>query len=793
MAGGAPSRSSNASLAPGDTPIAPAWQAFHPRVRTPMTITGGGGPDVQRVAHGTADGRVHLRVLATGAPVTPPEGLDIDEGYRDQNDTLFGSSGSVGFVDTSTEDRLGQLLVLHNDDAFGTPRVYISRISLDTGKLVEEDMLVNASTGNCEINSSPLLTPPSASGGRLLYLVVSCSGGLSRYLVRVPIQGDATSPDAVIGSPGYAYIPEAVDLGSPAAVVLKDAKGAPRFHVAVPRAGRLDIFSGDDALDASPTQNERQPAITAALEDADEEPRTPAAASTATGAVAGVQGSGTNPAPALYVAAEADGNTKVYRFVQDGVAQKLKVDRTANLGVGSGPPAPGLAVSETMTPAGPSPGGLLVVTHAGNLTLLRTSDLAVQRSLSGTPLPAGLGFARTVAAVSGAFAYVTRDGSDTMAPEQLVLRLDGLTPLAGADFQRAEDRVPGEEAPRTGGVAGQPAISHGYAAFGVASGAFTYRSRDAGLPAVSMVSPAGDGDVSGAIVVSARAVDASGIDSVTFRLTAEGGTTRMLGRVTQPDPGSAFADARFSLQFPTGSVPNGPYLLDAVAADKGGNVAASERRRIRILNPLGIDGLPVDACINPLTGSATADRITGSNVGDRILGGGGDDRLDGADGHDCVLGEDGADVLSGGRGDDLLQGGVGEDVLAGGAGRNRIDGGAGADVARGGIGAERFSGGAGNDTLLASRGNDTVSGGAGHDTLKGESGNDRISGGAGNDNLSGGGGENRIDGGGGNDRVSAANGRKDVITCGKGRDRVTADRRDKVSPSCERVSRRGRK
>jgi hypothetical protein len=792
MAGGGPSRSSNAATAPGDTPIAPAWQAFDGRVRTPMTITGGGGPDVQRVAYGTADGRVHVRVLATGAPVGPAEGLNIDEGNLVQGGGLYGSEGTVGFADTSTEDRLGQLLVVHNDDSLGTQRVYIARISLTTGQVVS-DTLVPAGAADCAIDSSPLLTPASASGGRLLYFVLLCSRRIARYLVRVPIQGDAASPDAVIGDPGFAYIPDAVEVASPAAVVLRDPAGVPRFHVAVARTGRLDIFSGDDALDASPSTSERAPALTAPLEAADEVPRTPAAPSTPAGAVAGSQGSGTEPASAVYVAAEDADGTKVYRFVQDGSNQTLRVAKAAHLGADSGEPAPGLAVAETMTAAGPSPGGLLVVTHEGNLTLLRSADLGIVRSLSGAPLPAGSGFRRNVAAVSGAFVYVTRDGSDTAGPEHLALRLDGLAPLAGADFQRAEDRAPSDQAPRTGQASSQPAISHGHPVFGGAAGTFAYRSRDAAVPAVTITSPAADGDVSGNLTISARAVDSGGVDGVTFRLSTDAGSSRTLGRVTQANPGSSFADATFSLPFSTASVANGGYFIEAVAVDKGGNIATSEKRRIRILNPLAMEGLRPGACLNPLTGSAAADRITGSAGGDRILGGGGDDRLDGAGGHDCVLGEAGADVLSGGSGDDVIDGGVGEDVLAGGSGRNRIDGGAGADVARGGGGAERVSGGSGNDTLLAGRGNDTISGGSGKDTLKGEQGNDRISGGSGHDAITGGSGANRLDGGSGNDRISAFNKRRDVITCGKGRDRVTADRRDKVSRTCERVTRRGRR
>jgi hypothetical protein len=44
-------------------------------------------------------------------------------------------------------------------------------------------------------------------------------------------------------------------------------------------------------------------------------------------------------------------------------------------------------------------------------------------------------------------------------------------------------------------------------------------------------------------------------------------------------------------------------------------------------------------------------------------------------------------------------------------------------------------------------------------------------------------------GGAGNDVISARDGSRDVIDCGAGLDRVTADRRDRLR-GCERVSRR---
>jgi hypothetical protein len=38
--------------------------------------------------------------------------------------------------------------------------------------------------------------------------------------------------------------------------------------------------------------------------------------------------------------------------------------------------------------------------------------------------------------------------------------------------------------------------------------------------------------------------------------------------------------------------------------------------------------------------------------------------------------------------------------------------------------------------------------------------------------------------------INAANRRKDTVDCGKGRDRVTVDRTDRVRRGCERITRR---
>jgi Ca2+-binding RTX toxin-like protein len=150
------------------------------------------------------------------------------------------------------------------------------------------------------------------------------------------------------------------------------------------------------------------------------------------------------------------------------------------------------------------------------------------------------------------------------------------------------------------------------------------------------------------------------------------------------------------------------------------------------------------ACANATFGGRDDDVLLGSDFGDRMYGRQGRDLLRGRAGNDCLFGGEGADVLDGDGGDDTLSGGDGRD---------------------------RLFGGAGNDRLL---------GGAKGDELHGDAGNDQLFPGTGRD---------RVWGGAGNDVISARDGSRDVIDCGAGLDRVTADRRDRLR-GCERVTRR---
>jgi hypothetical protein len=93
------------------------------------------------------------------------------------------------------------------------------------------------------------------------------------------------------------------------------------------------------------------------------------------------------------------------------------------------------------------------------------------------------------------------------------------------------------------------------------------------------------------------------------------------------------------------------------------------------------------------------------------------------------------------------------------------------------------------ETLNGTARADVIRAGAGADTVNGDRGNDRVYGGPGADVLVGGLGQDRLYGNAGNDRVRVRDNAKDVISCGPGRDTVTADLLDKISSDCESVAR----
>jgi Ca2+-binding RTX toxin-like protein len=130
-----------------------------------------------------------------------------------------------------------------------------------------------------------------------------------------------------------------------------------------------------------------------------------------------------------------------------------------------------------------------------------------------------------------------------------------------------------------------------------------------------------------------------------------------------------------------------------------------------------------------------------------------------------------------------------------------LDGTPGPDRLIGTSGADRLSGRAGADTLIGRRGSDRLAGGPGDDLLAGDAGRDTLIGCRGADTLLGGAGGDRLSaatrddagdvvlGGVGSDVIDTLDGSPDRITCGAGRDRVRADRGDRIGRGCEQVRR----
>jgi hypothetical protein len=185
----------------------------------------------------------------------------------------------------------------------------------------------------------------------------------------------------------------------------------------------------------------------------------------------------------------------------------------------------------------------------------------------------------------------------------------------------------------------------------------------------------------------------------------------------------------------------GTFVQAAIAATALGTVAASPAYA------------GAQSCNNLIQGTAGADRLIGTPASDRMLGLAGADWLAGRAGPDCLYGGPGPDRVRGGSGSDLLEGGEGAD---------RLDGNAGADRLFGGVGRDRIYGGAGDDRVVevgdGYRPGQTIDVGS-----------------------------NRIATGPGRDTINAANGRPDHVDCGAGRDRVVADRADRLK-RCEQTS-----
>src|SRR5215213_2864335 len=144
----------------------------------------------------------------------------------------------------------------------------------------------------------------------------------------------------------------------------------------------------------------------------------------------------------------------------------------------------------------------------------------------------------------------------------------------------------------------------------------------------------------------------------------------------------------------------------------------------------------------------------------------------GTDGRDFLKGTDKADNLLGNDANDLIFGLAGNDNLLGGSGK---------DIVLGGT-FERSLGGSKN--VAGGDGNDVVLGGKGSDNVIGQEGNDLLADGNEPKPV-----KDTLNGGDGNDVFFVWNdpAGKDVVACGDGLDRVSADRADALANDCEKV------
>jgi len=405
-------------------------------VRTSI-VTTSGQPVNQRVAYGTANGRVHLQILESGAPVGPEEGVLIDDGEPDA-DVFTGQGGSVGLADSSGQSGLGQIFAVHNDDnSGGSNDLAIAQVDESTGALVQ-DLRVPGSR-DYTVSSSPVMTGAApGTGDRVLFFLAN--DGTRTTLFRVPI-GDAGSQDATIGVITTRDVVGANPVTSPTLVTLNNAAGTPTEYVAVasrsinsvqtftaggiavtPEGGEVGPRSGD--LGGRP-QTLSTPPIGA-----------------------------TTPASLVVAVGAGETGTVVHALAQAGNDQSL-VD-VAVSGQLEGAPAPALALTPTRA----------VVTTTANLYLLALGDLDPRGTLGPAPLSGGTGFGRTTAAASGSLVYVTRDNG-----QQLVLGLGDAQPLSRRDFR--SNRFSSDA---TAAYA-QPALASGFVQFGNDAGVFVYRSR----------------------------------------------------------------------------------------------------------------------------------------------------------------------------------------------------------------------------------------------------------------------------------------------------------------------------
>lgn len=147
-------------------------------------------------------------------------------------------------------------------------------------------------------------------------------------------------------------------------------------------------------------------------------------------------------------------------------------------------------------------------------------------------------------------------------------------------------------------------------------------------------------------------------------------------------------------------------------------------------------------------------------------------------------------IIEGTTGNDTLHASTGTGYkLIGLDGNDKISGFEEDDCLLGGPGDDKITEEAGNDKLIGNEGDDNlVDNGDGNDKMVGGDGDDKLfDGGGGNDKLVGGPGKNSYVAGSGDDVINSRNGVAETVSCGAGKDKVKADKADKLK-ACEDVS-----
>ncbi len=623
-------------------------------------LTTTGTPATQRVIYGTvnpqeamggavanANGRVHLRLLQTGAAVGPEEGVKIDDGTADAD--VFGPGAaapepaSVSFADTSGATGLGQVFAVHNDDDQSpTGDIAIAQIDEASGALVKQAS-VEGTTG-FSIRSSAVTTGPAPDGSRVLFFVAE--SGDDERLFRVPISSSA-SPAAQFGMASSTADINADPQASPTIVFLRNSSGAPAGHVAVGTT--------------VPTSNVRTFTVATlapgpASGDLGDDVQTPTVPIQPSGMTPNPAGPVTT-APAIYVAARVGDSTQVHRLMQEGNNQALTTSGTSSPLAGS--PAPALATDQESEPSALDP-AKVVVTTGVNLYVLNTDTLATAGTFSNAALAPGTsGFGQPTAAASGELAYVTNDEG-----HQSVIGLSNAKAVAAGDFTEDAGNAPPRLA-RSG--MGQPSISRSFIQYGSQKGLFVY-------------------------------TNACGND-----LAGTADDDRVFGTLGGDNINGLGGDDKLSMDRGDDCVFGGPGN-DSISGNEGDDEVRGGEGTDRVFGRAGNDAISGNEDDDLVVagsgddrafGRAGNDRVRGQEGTDALSGNAGNDKVQGGEGDDRVFGREGDDSVSGNGGDDRVEGGRGEDRLFGRDGNDRI-------FVRDGV-RDVVDCGSGNDRVVADR------------------------------------------------------------------------------------------